>query len=223
MKPGRRTFLLAIAAAAAAAGIFRSRHGLKVFLKGAKEEAGPRAGINPFVRDGKSLVSAVGGTDPAEMVRRAVSLIGGFGPLALGGKTVLVKPNVVGDNVNPTTTNPAVVAAVVRALREAGAKEVFVGDMSALVRGSTSRNMERTGIAAAARDAGARTLFFEDHGWVKVEVKGRYLKEVSITEWIRKVDRVVNLRSSRRTRMPATRSASRTSSAPPTSARGLTS
>ena len=78
-------------------------------------------------------------------------------------------------------------------LYEAGAKKVYVGDMSALIRGSTAKNMERTGILAAARAAGAEPLFFEDHAWVKVKVPGKYMKEVSVTEWIHKVDRVVNL------------------------------
>lgn len=193
MELGRRIFLLMLAAAASAAGVSRGRHSLEVFAKEAEKEIQPGKAKNLFVRDGKSLVSAVGGTDPTEMVRKAVSLIGGFGPLALGGKSVLVKPNVVGRHGNPTTTNPAVVAAVVKVLYEAGAGKVFVGDMSALIRGSTKKNMERTGIMQAARDAGAETLFFEDHGWVKVKVGGKYLKEVSVTEWIYKVDKVVNL------------------------------
>lgn len=193
MNFGRRAFLLALAAAASALGIYRSGRGAEIPPKGSGRDAGPGAAGNPFLRDGKSLVAAVGGKDLPEMVRRAVSLIGGFGPLALGGKSVLVKPNVVGANGNPTTTSPAVVAAVVRTLYDAGAGTVFVGDMSALLRGSTARNMERTGILAAARDAGAQPLFFEDHKWVKVQVGGRYLHEVSVTEWIRKVDKVVNL------------------------------
>ena len=193
MEFGRRIFLLLLAAGASAAGVFRGGTNLHA----AAEEAGKSPGSgrpgNPFARDRKSLVAAVGGKDLAEMVRTAVSLIGGFGPLALRGKSVLVKPNVVGGNGNPTTTNPAVVAAAVHVLYETGAKKVYVGDMSALIRGSTAKNMERTGILAAARNAGAEPLFFEDHDWVKVKVPGKYMKEVSVTEWIHKVDRVVNL------------------------------
>jgi hypothetical protein len=37
-------------------------------------------------------------------------------------------------------------------------------------------------LLAAARDAGAEPLFFEDHDWVKVKVQGKYLKEVSVTD-----------------------------------------
>lgn len=193
MEFGRRIFLLLLAAGASAAGVFRGGTDLCAAAEEAGRSSGPGISGNPFVRGRKSLVAAVGGKNLEEMVRRAVSLIGGFGPLALRGKSVLVKPNVVGANGNPTTTNPAVVGAAVRVLYEAGAKKVYVGDMSALIRGSTAKNMERTGILAAARDAGAEPLFFEDHDWVKVKIPGRYMKEVSVTEWIRKVDRVVNL------------------------------
>ncbi len=190
---GRRIFLLLLAAGASTAGVFRGGTNLHAAAGEAERDAGSGMEGNPFVRARKSLVAAVGGRDLPEMVRRAVSLIGGFGPLALRGKSVLVKPNVVGGNGHPTTTNPAVVAAVVSVLYEEGAGKVYVGDMSALIRGSTVKNMERSGILAAARGAGAEPLFFEDHGWVTVKVPGKYLKEVSVTEWIRKVDRVVNL------------------------------
>ncbi|OGQ01095.1 MAG: hypothetical protein A2Z40_01610 [Deltaproteobacteria bacterium RBG_19FT_COMBO_60_16] len=193
MKSGRRFFLLAFGGVAASAGVFRSRSGLRLLLAKAGGETVPRAAADPFVREGRSLVAAVGGRDPGEMVRKAVSLIGGFGPIGLAGRSVLVKPNVVGGNRNPTTTSPAVVSAVVRALHAEGAGKVYVGDMSALIRGSTAENMERTGIAKAARDAGADLVSFEDHGWVRVKVKGKHLRDVSVTEWIYRVDRVVNL------------------------------
>jgi uncharacterized protein (DUF362 family) len=186
-------FLQVLAVAAGALGVFRSGTGAEVFRKESGKNPGDGKMGDPYARGGKSLVAAVGGRDLRAMVRKAVSMIGGFGPLALKGKSVLVKPNVVGANKHPTTTNPAVVSEVARALYEEGAGKVFVGDMSALVRGRTKRNMERTGILAAALEAGAEPVFFEDHKWVRVKVDGRYLKEVSVTEWIGRVDKVVNL------------------------------
>jgi uncharacterized protein (DUF362 family) len=193
MKFGRRAFLIVLALIGTFFGIFRSWHSIKVFLSGTEREAAPAAGPDPFHRHGKSLVSAVGGRDVKAMVDKAVSLIGGFEPLEIKGKRVLVKPNVVAGRGNPTTTNPQVVQAVVELLYEAGAAKVYVGDMSALIRGGTADNMELTGIAAAARRAGAQTVFFEDHGWVKVAIDGRYIREVDVTEWFFKVDRVINL------------------------------
>jgi uncharacterized protein (DUF362 family) len=190
---GRRAFLSTLAVIAGALGIFGSRHSLKVFFRGAERQAEPAATVNPFVREGRALVAAVGGTEVKEMVGRAVALLGGFELLGLAGKTVLVKPNIVGGRGNPTTTNPDVVRAVVELLFEQGAAKVYVGDMSALIRNETPRNMELTGIAAAARQAGAETVSFEDHGWVRVKIDGRYIREVDVTEWFFAVDRVINL------------------------------
>ena len=193
MSFGRRPFLLLLAAVGVAFGVFRSRHSLKVFLTDAERKAESPGALNISGRRGKSLVAAVGGRDVKEMTRRAVALIGGFEPLGIEGKRVLVKPNVVGAKSNPTTTNPQVVKAVVELLYEAGAATVYVGDMSALIRGATAKNMEHTGIAATAAKAGAETVSFEDHGWVKVKVDGSYLREVDVTEWFFSVDRVINL------------------------------
>lgn len=193
MSLGRRPFLLVLAAVGVAFGIFRSRHSLKVFLTGAARKAESPGNLNIPGRGGKSLVAAVGGRDVKEMTRRAVTLIGGFELLGIEGKRVLVKPNVVGEKSNPATTNPQVVKAVVELLYEAGAAMVYVGDMSALIRGGTAKNMELTGIAAAAGKAGAETVSFEDHGWVKVKIDGRHLREVDVTEWFFNVDRVINL------------------------------
>lgn len=190
---GRRTFLTTLAVVAGALGIFRSKHSLKVFLRGAERKGEPSAAVNPFIRQDRALVAAVGGTDVKEMVGKAVALLGGFELLEIKGKSILVKPNIVGGRSNPTTTNPEVVRAVVELLFEHGAAKVYVGDMSALIRDETARNMELTGIAGAARQAGAQTVSFEDHGWVRVKVGGKYIREVDVTEWFFTVDRIINL------------------------------
>lgn len=127
------------------------------------------------------------------MVRKAVALAGGL-EQGFEGKTVLVKPNVVAGEPAPTTTSPKVVKAVVEMLYGAGAKKVYVGDMSALLTLPTKKNMERTGILRAALGAGAEPVFFEDHGWVRVDLpQARFVKEAFVSEWIYRVDRVVNV------------------------------
>lgn len=191
---GRRTFFYMSAVLASAMGIGGSFDGAKVLLRTAKEERMPRHAENLFRLDGKSLVSVVGGTDIKTIVKEAVSGIGGFGKLGVRGKTVLIKPNVVSGRKNPTTTNPDVVRATVTLLYEHGASKVFVGDMSALWRLPTRENMEKTGITKAARSAGAEVLYFEDHEWIKVKLKqGKYIREVDVSEWIFKADKVINL------------------------------
>lgn len=154
----------------------------------------PQKVENPYVNGGNALVSVVGGEDIKSMIREAVSLIGGLGKIGVEGKSVLVKPNVVTGDPNPTTTNPEVVRAVVEFLYEEGARRVFVGDMSALLTLSTARNMKRTGITKAAREAGAEVICFEDYDWIEVKLPGaRYLQQVYVSEWIYKADRFINL------------------------------
>ncbi len=149
---------------------------------------------NPFVENNKALVGLVHGDDVERMVREAIGLIGGLEKIDVRGKTVLIKPNVVSGKTSPATTNPEVVRAVVEVLREAGAKKIYVGDMSALLTLPTKKNMEKTGILKAGEEVGAEPLFFEDHGWIKVDLpQAKYIQEAYVSEWIYKVDRVINL------------------------------
>ena len=68
--------------------------------------------------------------------------------------------------IRPVTTSPELVAAVVRILYREGAREVVVGDMSALLRRSTLKNIKKCGIRQAAERAGARVVAIEDSGWI---------------------------------------------------------
>lgn len=166
----------------------------KAILFRPKQKVTPPRIENRYTEQGKTLVGVVGGRDAEEMVREAVNLIGGWERININGKTVLVKPNVVSGVSSPTTTNPAVVRAAVKILYNEGASKVIVGDMSALMTLSTKRNMVKTGIKRASEEAGAEVIYFEDHDWVEVELKGaRYIKRLYVSEWIYRVDRVINL------------------------------
>jgi uncharacterized protein (DUF362 family) len=189
----RRNFLSSFGIIAYAIGM-GGFNTLKTFLKGSKETLIPAHKKNPFLRDGKNLISVVHGKDIKRVVKESIDAIGGLKKIDIRDKTVLVKPNIVGGRRNPTTTNPEVVRAMISILYEEGASKVFVGDMSALIRRGTERNMEKTGIKKAADEAGAEVLYFEDYEWIKIKLdKGKYIKEVDVSEWIYKVDRIINL------------------------------
>jgi uncharacterized protein (DUF362 family) len=128
--------------------------------------------VNPFTRNGQALVAMVHGQDPGAMLQAGLELIGGLDALALRGKRVLIKPNVVNDRPPPTTTDPQVVASVVRAVRQGGAAEVIVADSSGIIRFPTAGNLAATGIGAAAEQAGARVLALDDEPWVRIEPAG---------------------------------------------------
>jgi uncharacterized protein (DUF362 family) len=165
----------------------------QIFFK-PKKRVEPRITEDPFKEKGIALVGVAGGKNPVDMVREAVALIGGFERLNVKGRTVLVKPNVVSGVPHPSTTNPEVLGAVVKILYEQGAKKVYVGDMSAMLTLSTSRNMRKSGIKKAAEEAGAEVIKFEDYDWFEVPLKGaKYINNAHVTEWIYKVDIVINL------------------------------
>lgn len=127
---------------------------------------------NPFVQDGKALVAMIQGHEPGAMLREGLQVLGGLDRLGLSGKRVLIKPNVVNDRPPPSTTNPQVIAAVVRQVREAGAADVVVADSSGMIRFPTSENLSSTGVQRAAEAAGARVLALEEEPWVRVEPPG---------------------------------------------------
>jgi uncharacterized protein (DUF362 family) len=110
----------------------------------------------------------VSGRDQAAMLREGIALLGGMAPLAVAGKRVLVKPNIVNNRPPPSTTSPEVVAAVVGLMKEAGG-DVIVADSSGMLRFPTSENLSETGIRRAAESAGARVLALEEQPWVRVE------------------------------------------------------
>ncbi|MGE4544684.1 MAG: DUF362 domain-containing protein [Pedobacter sp.] len=190
----RRLFLWLTAAAVFLLTFRSSVAGDLLFFRPSRREK-PRVPEDRFVSEGKALVGVAGGSEPFEdRIRRAVDLIGGFERLNIRGRTVLVKPNVVSGNPSPTTTSPEVVAAVVRLLYAQGARQVVVGDMSALLSRATLENMQRCGIRQAAEQAGAKVVAFEDFDWVEVPLPdGRYLKKALVSEWLYRVDIIVNL------------------------------
>ncbi len=143
--------------------------------------------------EGRSRVLLVAGGSPEELVNECLERLGAAALLQVAGKNVLVKPNVVGGAPAPTT-NPEVVGALCRWLKQQGAATVWVGDMSAVMTAGTRRGMSVSGIEEAARQAGAIPVYFEDHSWVSVKLPGaRYLDHVPVSEFIVKADRVINV------------------------------
>jgi uncharacterized protein (DUF362 family) len=109
--------------------------------------------------------------------------VGGGAPLR-PGQTVLIKPNVTVFYTaeEGCTTDPWVVAALVRLCRKAGARKVHVGESSGGMFDSI-RNMKITGIAPAAEREGAELI---DLGSDKTPTrtvpvpKGKVLREVPL-------------------------------------------
>ncbi len=103
-------------------------------------------------------LAVVKGESPGAITRRAVQALGGMGRFVKKGDTVVIKPN-IGWNRAPeyaATTNPEVVATLVRLCFEAGAARVRVFDHTC---NDAAMSYTRSGISAAAKAAGASVSY----------------------------------------------------------------
>jgi len=129
---------------------------------------------------------------PAALVERAIADMGGMGRFVSRGETVVVKPNIAWDRLpeHAATTNPEVVAAIVRLCKAAGARSVIVTDVSC---NEAEACYERSGIAAAARAAGAEVVLPETRFFTRVDLKGDTLGEWPVLEPFLDADKLINV------------------------------
>jgi uncharacterized protein (DUF362 family) len=92
------------------------------------------------------------------MLRTAINELGGLGNLIQKGDTVLVKPNMSFDRTpeQAANTNPDLVGEMVKLVVAAGAREAVVLDHTLA---SAQLAYKRSGIEAAAKEAGARVVY----------------------------------------------------------------
>ena len=134
-----------------------------------------------------------------KLTEQALAGLGGLGRFVRKGDVVWVKPNIGWDRAPEfaANTNPDVVATIIRLCFEAGAKTVKVGDNPCH---PAPKTYENSGIAAAAKAAGAEVLFLDRSRFketaVKFEalaVKGQKITSIPIFPGILDCDLVINV------------------------------
>jgi uncharacterized protein (DUF362 family) len=139
------------------------------------------------------LVVAQGeSASPAALVERAISDMGGMGRFVARGDTVVIKPNIAWDRLpeHAATTNPEVVAAIVRLCQSAGARSVIVTDVSC---NEAEACFDRSGIGAAARAAGAEVVLPHSRFFTRVNLKGDTLGEWPVLEPFLDANKLINV------------------------------
>jgi len=115
------------------------------------------------------------GDDPEANARAAVAALGGMSRFVKSGSKVVVKPNVLTGRAPQyaTTTNPQVLAGIVKMCLEAGAASVVVLDRPT---SSPRQAFDVAGITAAVGAAGGTVKLLSDRNFERVEIpKGRVL------------------------------------------------
>jgi uncharacterized protein (DUF362 family) len=191
MKISRREFLRWTALGAGAAAGARVLSACAASPEGGKTRLPP-----PTPAPGSTyLAVARGGDDPEALVRRAVAAIGGMERFVPKGADVIVKPNVCSAGRTyeyAATTNPWVVAAVVKLCREAGAGRVRVFDYP--FGGTAEEAMASSGIAKQALAAGAEMEYPAAMKYVKVDLPdGQTLKKTDVYGEVLNADVLINV------------------------------
>ncbi len=123
------------------------------------------------------LLAVARGESSDAVTRAAVGALGGMERFVSRGDRVVLKPNISWDRTpeQAATTNPGVVASVVRMCIEAGARSVLVMDNTCV---DARRCYRNSGIEEAAKNAGATVDFFEEERTRMMKIGG-----VRLTEW----------------------------------------
>ena len=155
----------------------------------------PAGGASAAAAAGEPTIAVASKREPAALVKAAVDALGGMGKFVKRGQTVLVKPN-IGWARKPeqaATTNPKVVAEIVRLCREAGARQVKVMDHP--VDRLDAVMLDMTGIGPAARAAGASVALASSPAmYQRVAIRrGKALKSAEVMRDLLRADVFINV------------------------------
>ncbi len=141
----------------------------------------------------KAVVMAIAkGPSARKSTIAAINALGGIKKFISKGDIVLVKPNMSWDRrpEQAANTNPEVVTTVVELCLNAGAKRVRVVDNSI---NDARRCYKRSGIADAARKAGAVVEYPDARKFKDMNIKGKVLKNWPVYRDAIESDKLINL------------------------------
>ena len=139
-----------------------------------------------------ALVVQVKGSSPYEITKRAVTELGGMGKFVSRGDVVMVKPNIGWNRTveQAACTHPEVLRAVIELAFNAGAKKIVVMDNTCH---KAEDCYQRSGIADAARKAGAEVRFSDENRLVVHDFKGQALGRWPVFRDHLEVDKFINV------------------------------
>jgi uncharacterized protein (DUF362 family) len=149
---------------------------------------------NPYMRDGKALVSfIVSGDDVKGDIQRAVDLLGGFDKSLKPQDRVLLKPNFISDDPPPGSTALDFLAAVIDLLREHGYTRISVGDSSGRPWVPTEKTFEKSGLSLKMAEMKIPLLDFDKSQYLDVPISGEYLDLIAYPRELEDFDKIVYL------------------------------
>jgi len=127
-----------------------------------------------------------------KLTEQTVQAMGGISRFVKRGDVVWIKPNIGWDRTPElgANTNPDLVAALVRLCYDAGAKKVKVGDNPCDL---PAKAYASSGIADAAKQAGAEVIFLDRERFRETDIKGERVKSIPVYPELVESDVVINV------------------------------
>lgn len=134
----------------------------------------------------------VEGGEPEQLLTAALKAYGGLERFIDKGDVVVIKPNIAWDRPPElaATTNPELIAALVKACKQAGAKEVKVFDRTC---NNPRRSYRTSKIKQMAQKAGAKVEYIRRTKFKPIKIDGVEIAEWPIYEEYLKADKVINV------------------------------
>lgn len=171
--------------------------GAALFVSGCGEKTASEA-VETATRTSKldaDILAVAANKGPTELTRAAVDAIGGMGKLVKSGDVVVVKPNMSWNRPPDAaaTTNPEVVAEVVKMCKEAGASKVILIDN--VIDKPAEAVIAFSGIGPAGQKAGAVIIpAVNEADYRSINIpNGKILKKDTCAKEILKADVFINL------------------------------
>jgi len=149
---------------------------------------------NPYIREGKALVSfVVAGKDVKNDIRKAVDLLGGFGKSIKSQDWILLKPNFNSDDPPPGSTALDFLVAVIELLREHGCTRISVGDGSGRPWVPTDKVFKNSGLSARMAEMKIPLLDFDRSQYIDIPIDGEYLHLIAYSKDLENFDKIIYL------------------------------
>jgi uncharacterized protein (DUF362 family) len=138
------------------------------------------------------MLAVAGGSGPEANLQKALAAVGGIGAFVSPGERVVIKPNCAWDRTaeQAANTNPQLIGELVRICFEAGAAAVVVAENTCH---DPVRVLTRSGVAEAARNAGAQVVHQKSTGTVLLDLGGTALGRWEVLRPIAEADRLINV------------------------------
>ena len=160
-----------------------------------QSRAEPTATVSASPSGGQAYMAIVHGADPAAITEAAVKALGGIERFVKSGDNVIIKPNMCVNYSTPeyaATTNPTVVATLVRLCKGAGAKRIRIMDTP--YTGDPESAYHISGIYDAVVGAGGEMELMSSLKYASLDIpKGRDITSWPIYRDVMEADVVINV------------------------------